>query len=158
MEMEYDMDLHKLLVFIIGSQKYAMAVDWVVNVARMVEMIEVPETTDSIMGAINYHGDVIPVIDVGYCIKSKSSPVNLTNRLIIIEQEKHKIALMVEAVVEVVDYSASSVKPLENESEKPRKIIGIVKADEEMLLLFDLAEFFRVSRAFHYEGSVSEHG
>ena len=54
-----------LLTFELRNQLYGIEVSKIETVVRMVEVNPVPGARKHVLGAINYHGHIIPVIDLG---------------------------------------------------------------------------------------------
>ena len=54
----------QLLVFALGDQRCALYLPVVDRVVRMVEITPLPKAPDIVLGVVNVHGEVIPVINV----------------------------------------------------------------------------------------------
>ena len=54
----------KYFVFIIDGRKYAIDLHFVEKSILAVEIMPVPEKIRSLLGLINFHGKIIPVIDM----------------------------------------------------------------------------------------------
>jgi len=74
-----------MLLFQLGSSRYAIPAREVVEVASMVKLDPLPKTPDYIAGLFNYRGKHVPVLDL--CKLASDQPCSnlITTRMILVE-------------------------------------------------------------------------
>ncbi len=110
---ETAVDQIPVLTFMIGDKQFALLIDYVVEVAAMVQYSHVADTTPYLLGMVNRHGQVMPLIDLRI-IFDLESPVIDTNILFIVAQHDNiLVGLVVDAVnqVEYIHQSDLRVAP-----------------------------------------------
>ena len=110
---ETTIDQIPVLTFMIGDKQYALRIDYVVEVAAMVQYSHVADSTPFLLGMVNRHGQVMPLIDLRV-VFDLDSPVIDTNILFIVAQHDNiLVGLVVDAVnqVEYIHQSDLRVAP-----------------------------------------------
>ena len=57
--------MSQLLVFFLGEERYGLEVEKIQEVVEAEELFYVPRAPANILGAINFHSQVVPVFDLG---------------------------------------------------------------------------------------------
>jgi len=127
--------LNKSLVFTINDQRYAMPVNIVETVVRIVEIMPIPGAKDYIKGIINFHGEVIAVIDLRHKFTLPDRQTELTDQLIIIQGSNRKFAVMVDSVIEVIQCDEDNVSTIESEIADQTFLTGVAKVQDGLILL-----------------------
>ena len=73
------------IIFRIDRQFYALALDDVVRVIRMVAISPIPDMHDSMLGIINMAGQIIPVIDLRFLFGQPNKPPELQDILLVVQ-------------------------------------------------------------------------
>jgi purine-binding chemotaxis protein CheW len=90
-----------VLTFLIGDKQYALFIDYVVEVAAMVQYSHVADSTPYLLGMVNRHGQVMPLIDLR-TVFELDTPIIDTNILFIVaRQDDILVGLVVDAVNQV---------------------------------------------------------
>ena len=130
-----------LLVFALDEQRYALFLDAVERVIRVVEVTPLPKAPEMVLGAINMQGRIIPVMNLRKRFRLPEQEFNLNNHLIIARTPKRDVAIVADNVAGVYNY------PDENLIEKGRilpemeYVEGVVKLDDGMILIHNLNKF-----------------
>ncbi|MBX7153010.1 chemotaxis protein CheW [bacterium] len=99
----------QLIHFNAGEKDYAVELNCVREVIRMVSFTPVSELPDFVVGVINVRGEILPVIDfmrragLGYGRKT------LRSRILIMTIKKVNVGMMVDRVREVIEIDPSAV-------------------------------------------------
>jgi chemotaxis-related protein WspB len=93
------------LLFRIGKDRYGLEASQVVEVLPLIALKQIPQAPRGIVGIFNYHGTVVPVIDLCEVAIGRSSASRLSTRLILVKypvdaEKKHILALMAEQATE----------------------------------------------------------
>ncbi|MDA3937367.1 MAG: chemotaxis protein CheW, partial [Actinomycetota bacterium] len=62
--MPAELDIDKMIVFVMQGQSYALPIAVVQEIQQIVEMAEVPSSVASVVGMVNLRGIVIPAVDM----------------------------------------------------------------------------------------------
>jgi purine-binding chemotaxis protein CheW len=117
-----------ILTFQLAAQKYGVPVTAVHQIIEIVAITHLPQMPKGIQGAINVHGRVVPVIDLRLRFGLECVPYHLHTPLILVAADEQLLALIVDAVAEVVEVA------LPGDEEK-----AVVKLGDELLPLVDVA-------------------
>jgi purine-binding chemotaxis protein CheW len=111
------------------------------RVVRMVEITPVPQTPEIVLGIINAQGRIIPVINIRkrFCLPARGP--HLSDQLLIARTLKREVALVVDAVGEVVTLSSQEVVLGETILAHLDYVIGMVKQHDGLILIHDLDRF-----------------
>ncbi len=99
-----------LLVFHLGSQRYALDAHCIVEVAPMVELEKIARAPKTIAGMFSYRGKLIPVVDMRQLVQEHPSNENMTTRIILVQypmnsQESRILGLLGEQITETLKVS-----------------------------------------------------
>jgi len=92
-----------VLTFMMGDKRYALLIDYVVEVAAMVQYSQVADATPSLLGMVNRHGQVMPLIDLRI-VFGLDTPIIDTNILFIVARHNATLVGLVVDTVNQVEY------------------------------------------------------
>lgn len=148
--------LINLLIFHVNEQRFALPIRVVNRVVQVVELRKLPKMPNYLDGIINFHGEVIPVINIRALFGFSSKEIELSDQLIIAYTSTQKIALLVDSTAEVVELDeAEIVKPDKVMYEK-RYINGVIKLKDGMVLINDIDEFLSPKELKQLEELLSQ--
>jgi len=108
-------DQQQYLTFILGGEIYAMGILSIKEIIEYGNITEIPRMPEFIRGVINLRGAVVPVIDLGARFGKKTTNITKRTCIVIIEvvngEETQDVGVMVDAVNEVLEISASEIEP-----------------------------------------------
>ena len=84
--------------FRLDRRLYALALDQVDTVLRMVAVTPVPEAPPWAMGVINLHGQVLPVVDLRQQFGQPAIEPRLSDRLLVVRTQGGTVAFKVDEV------------------------------------------------------------
>lgn len=141
-------ELNSYLSFSLGDEVFAANVGKVLNILEMTKITEVPKAPDYMKGVINLRGTVLPVVDTR--IKFGMKPTEYTTNTCIVvmevemEGENIQVGALVDSVQAVLEIEDSEIKPPPSIGSKYKSefINGMVKADDEFIMLLDMEKVF----------------
>jgi len=139
-----------LLLFTIDGHKYAIDSSSVRRVVRMVEITPLPGGTEAILGVINVQGDLVPVIDLRRCFRMPGREMDISDQLIIVYAEGHRLALPVDETEGVIDCQDEALIPVAGVLSGTEYIGGVAKHADGMVLIYNLDKLLALA------GSVSD--
>lgn len=108
---------------------------------RIVDVTPLPHAPDGVLGVVNVQGRVIPVINVRRRFDLPEREINLTDQMVIAHTARRPVALVVDAVIGVLEYSEQEVVGPQDVLPDLRYVEGVVKLDGELILIHDLDKF-----------------
>ena len=130
--------LDQIVVFNIAEQRYALNLATVKRIVRVVEVTHLPKAPDIVLGIINVQGRIIPVINIRKRFGLPEREINLSDQLIIAQASKHGLALLVDTVSGVIEYSEHDVIGAKEVIPGAEYVKGMIKLDDGINLILDL--------------------
>ncbi|MCG3419074.1 chemotaxis protein CheW [Oceanobacillus sp. M65] len=144
----------KVIIFQLQNEEYAVSVQQVGAIERVLPITRVPQTADFVKGVINLRGVVTPVIDLRVRFNLEATEYNESTRIIIINLEDMEVGLIVDAANDVMDISEEAIEP-------PPEVIGtvdvdyiegVVKMEDRLFILLDLEKVLTVDQMKELHG------
>jgi chemotaxis-related protein WspB len=130
-----------LLLFHVGENLYAIDTSPIVEIVPMVLLRKILPAPDYLAGVFNYHGEIVPAIDLCHLIQGRTCHICFSTRIIIVnyvvnyqtsDQTSRRLGLIAERVTETLKTSANQVEPTERMSTVP--YLGDVFLDETRMI------------------------
>lgn len=130
-----------LFVFTLDGQRYALPLPAVDRVVRMVAITPLPNAPDIVLGVVNFQGRVIPVINMRrrFCLPERE--IALTDQLVVAHTARRPVALVADAVLDVIACPAQSLIAAEEVLPDIEYVEGVVKLADGLILIHDLDKF-----------------
>lgn len=133
--------LFQLVVFTLHEQLYALRLGAVSRIVRVAEITALPSAPDIVLGVVNIQGRIVPVVDLRKRFGLEPRDVELDDHLIVARTSRRPVALLVAAVIGVIDCSPSQVVAGEAILADARYVEGVLKLGDGMVLIHDLDTF-----------------
>ena len=134
---ESEPDVAHFLAFQVAQQRFALPLKKVQRVLRMVALIPVPEAPDVIVGLINIHGQVMPVISLRARLGLGTPCADVNDRIVLIKTGDRTLGLIVENVEAVLAVTGDQIEsPRGSLVNSPLLQALIRKADDIYLVLY----------------------
>jgi chemotaxis-related protein WspB len=101
-----------MLVFGLGDDRYAVEAGSVVEIIPSLELRKLPHAPDFVAGIFNYHGAVVPVIDLLSLTQGRSCPDFLSTRILLVRHSGangNLLGLRAEHVTETLEASGEDL-------------------------------------------------
>ena len=126
------------VVFSLDERLFALPLSIVERVTRVVAVTPLPKASDIVLGVINLQGRVIPVVNIRKRFSFNEKDLNMEQHFIIGRTNDKDIAILVDNVLDIIEVPGDTfVNQNEITSNMPY-ISGVIKQDEEMVLVHDL--------------------
>jgi purine-binding chemotaxis protein CheW len=129
------------VTFILDEGHYALALSAVERITQTVEITPLPKAPDIVLGIINIHGKIIPVVNIRRRFHLPERDIEPTHRLIIAHTLKLTVALVVDAVLGVIETPEDRVVKADTVLPGVDYVQGVVKMEDGMVLIHDLHKF-----------------
>lgn len=134
-------DYIKPVVLKLGSEEYGVDISLVDGIERFQQIVPVPNSVAYIKGIINLRGEVIPVYDLR---KKFNMPAydgsNQDRKLVVVKLAEVSIALDVDGVSEIHDFSEKDIVPMPGLAlnDETRFFKRVANVDGRLIILMDV--------------------
>ena len=90
-----------ILTFLMDGKPYALLIDYVVEVAAMVQYSDIADSAPALLGMINRHGQVMPLVDLRLVFGLSTAIIDTNVLFIVAQHEDTLVGLVVDAVNQV---------------------------------------------------------
>jgi purine-binding chemotaxis protein CheW len=132
---------NQYVVFILDAQRYALHLSTVDRVVRSVHITPLSKAPDIVLGIVNLQGRVIPVINLRRRFRLPERGIALSDQLIVAHTSRRPVALVADAVTEVVECSEQSLIAAQSILPAVDYLEGVVKLRDGLILVHDLDTF-----------------
>jgi purine-binding chemotaxis protein CheW len=137
----HDVEKQRIVLFCLDEPRYAIYLSAVERVVRAVEITPLPKAPEIVLGVINFHGEIIPVIDIRRLFRLPSHEINIEDRFIIARTSKRFVVLVVDSVDGVYDLEQYQVADAQEKFPFTDYLSGIAKIENNIILINDLEKF-----------------
>ena len=132
----------KSIVFELNDEEYALPVDLVGAIERVMPITRIPGVPPFVKGVLNLRGVVTPVIDLRERFSFERQEETEAPRIIIIQHDEKDVGLIVDACYDVIDIPNDTIEPAPEtiSTVKIDYINGVAKYDERLLILLNIDE------------------
>jgi purine-binding chemotaxis protein CheW len=132
----------KSIVFELNDEEYALPVDLVGAIERVMPITRIPGVPPFVKGVLNLRGVVTPVIDLRERFSFDRQEETEATRIIIIQHDEKDVGLIVDACYDVIDIPNDTIEPAPETvgTVKIDYINGVAKYDERLLILLNIDE------------------
>ncbi|TFE00324.1 chemotaxis protein [Jeotgalibacillus salarius] len=128
----------EIVEFEVNGSKYGINVIKVKEIIQPAAVIPIPHAHQYIKGIIQLRGEVLPVIDMRQVLGSQPVEKNAQEKYIVSEFNQQKVVFHVDNVSMIHRVSWDQIeKPSDMYQSTDTKVIGVIKRNDEMLLLLD---------------------
>lgn len=117
----------ELCAFRVGSEEYVVDIQRIREVVHPLPIRPVPRAPEFVEGVMNLRGEVIPVVDVRRRFGLPAAPHTRKTKYLVAHVAGRVLALVVDAVLEVVRIPRSAIRPAPppSGSAAPRLFLGV---------------------------------
>ena len=147
------------LSFMLGKEMYAFVVYEVLEVLPYQDITPIPKAPQSVLGIINFRGEILPVIDFKKKLMIRKES-DLKKVIIVIEVvvQKTKILLgiLVDGVKDVLEINQKDIKnmPEFGVEFKTEFLSGIYKSEEGFISILDINKIFSDDEILHLNDKI----
>lgn len=130
-----------LLVFMLDDWKCALPLPSVERSYRAVAVTPLPGAPAKVMGIVNVHGVVHPVIDLRHCFRLPPRTLSPADHLVIGHTTRRYVALVVDSITGVIECARQEIAIADTILPGMEYVSGIVRLKDGMILIHDLDNF-----------------
>jgi purine-binding chemotaxis protein CheW len=122
----------ELVIFAAGGRRWALPLAAVERVVAMVAVEPLPGAPAGVRGAVDVHGDVLPVLDLGVRIGDPPHPLGAGAQLALARTASRRVALPVDESLGVVSLALRGASA---------PLAGLAQLPDGLLAVYDLDAF-----------------
>lgn len=146
----------QLVVFTLDGLRYAVPLECVERVVRIVEIRPLPQLPPIVEGAINLEGEIVAVMNPRAPFGLPERAVALSDELLIGRTRNRRVALHVEAVAGVHDCANEDIVSAQAVAQGTRYVVGVAKLPDGMVLIHDLDRFLSAEEEKRLEDALRD--
>ena len=128
----------EIVEFQVGMNKFGINVIKVKEIIKPLPITFVPHAHEQVEGIVQLRGEVLPVVDLEKVLGIPKSTKNEQEKYIVTEFNKQKVIFHVSNVTQIHRISWDQIeKPSNIYQNGTSHVIGVIKREEEMILLLD---------------------
>lgn len=130
----------KVIVFQLLDMEYAISVDIVQSIEKVLSITRVPKTPAYVKGVINLRGIVTPIVDLRERFGLTPKEMDDSTRIIIVTLDEYDVGLIVDAANDVLDIPVNAIEPQPEVvgSIESDFISGVAKVEKHLLVMLNL--------------------
>lgn len=148
-------NIEKILVFYLDQGRYALESSCVERVVPMVEITPLPEAPEIVLGIVNFHGEIVSVVDIRKRFHLKERKISPDSFLVIAQISKRKVALVVDSFDSVRMLGPGQKTKADLSVTFSKYLSGVVKTDDGLILIHDLDLFLSLDEEKALQKSIS---
>jgi purine-binding chemotaxis protein CheW len=126
--------------FSVDQYRFALPLNQVIRVIQAVELQQVPDSPSSLLGLVDYHGTILPVMNFRLHIGVNNDEISPDQFMLLAQTTKRKFFLIVDEVHGVSESSEQAVTT-GTELSVDLSAYGIFRRKDGLFFIFDLELF-----------------
>ena len=134
----------QMVIFKLNNEEFAVEVASVEAIIKLQAITKVPHAPDFVMGVTNLRGNIVPVVDLKKRLNLPESKTGEETRIVVALLQESKVGMIVDAVSQVTEIDDAQIEaaPQYSTSIDTSFIRGIVKVEQELVIMLDLERVF----------------
>jgi len=132
------------LVFRLGETDYALRLDVVGRVLRMVAATPLPGAPACVRGVIDVAGTLMPLVDLRFRCGHGQRQAVPTDHLVLARTQHRPVALWVDAVLGLLHVAAGEEVPSQSVVPGPDMVRGLARGPDGLILIQDLDQLLSI--------------
>ena len=145
----------QLVVFRLDQRRYALPLAVVERVVRAVDVTPLPKAPTIVLGAINVHGRVLPVLDVRRRFRLPTREIRPADWFLVADTARHTVVLVIDDSEGVIERPHADIVVSTQIVPGLDDFPGVV-IDDGLVLIHDLERFLSLEEARALDEAIDE--
>ena len=143
----------KVIIFELMNKEYAIEVDVVQSIERVISITRVPKTPSYVKGIINLRGVVTPIVDLRERFGLEPIEMDERTRIIIVSLEDYDVGLIVDSANDVLDIPVEIIEPQPEvfSAVESDFISGLAKIGKRLFVMLELQKVLEPLKRMNIE-------
>ncbi|HZK62248.1 MAG TPA: chemotaxis protein CheW [Anaerovoracaceae bacterium] len=138
----HDVDfLNNIIIFALDEPRFAIYLSVVERVVQSVEITPLPNVSGIVLGVINVHGQIVPILDIRKRLNLPQRNLSIDDQFILAHTSSILVALCVDSVNDIQEIAGREIVTAEKLQISSEYIRGVVKLENNLILICDLDQF-----------------
>lgn len=147
-----------VIEFRLDGRTYALLIEHVLEVLRMVAITPLPEGPEAVLGVINVRGKSVPVVSLASRLGVEPPPYHPDTYLLLLGHGQSTMAVPVHDILGVQDVATEEVEAPPSAGLSAALVGGVVSRADEQILVLDPVVLFDAGLAEQSVGADAAHG
>jgi purine-binding chemotaxis protein CheW len=149
-------EIAQFLVFRLGERRYALPLAVVEQVVRAVDVTPLPKAPPIVLGAINVHGRVLPVLNVRRRFLMPDREIGPADWFLLAHTARRTVVLVVDESEGVVERPQAEIVLSAQIHPGLEPFPGVLRLDDGLVLIHDLERFLSSDEARALDEAMEE--
>jgi purine-binding chemotaxis protein CheW len=149
--------MKQLVTFTVNNHKFGVDLSCVERAVLVVEISPLPSAPSNVMGIISVEGQTVPVINPRKILHLPDREPVLSDHLIIINTKKRTVALLVDEVSGIMEYSSGDETTAESILSDSGSIYSIIRKEGHFIYIQDVERFLALEQDMELESAINDH-
>ena len=137
----------QFLTFKLDQYNYALRLEAVDRIVRMVAIVPLPKAPGIVMGVINWQGLIVPVLNIRKRFGLRDHAASLNDQLIIAHTGTRSVGLAVDCVTGVLRHRSDTVTLPASIAPGIDYVAGVALLGDDVVFIHDLDRFLALEEA-----------
>ncbi len=135
----------QMVVFRAEEGNYAVNIDRVERIIGYSKITAIPETSDYVLGMINYQDSILPIVDLSRRFYPGGTHHGKECKILVIALDGYKVGLLVDSVEEIASIDEERIETPSSviEGISPEYITGLIKDGEDIIIYLNVDKIFQ---------------
>jgi purine-binding chemotaxis protein CheW len=127
----------QVLTFYLGEEQYGLQISSIQEIVELPVLFYIPSAPDCYLGAMNFHGIILPVLDLPRLLDFEPGPQD--DRVIVVSSDLAGLGLSVTRLDEILLLGEEERLPCDDDRRQAHCIHEVVDHNGRMINLLDVA-------------------
>lgn len=133
--------IRQIVTFTLDNRRFALPLSALEKVILAVDIAPLPKAPDIVMGVIDMHGRIIPVVDIRKRFGLPAHEINLSDQMIISKSATRTVGILVDDVGCVIDLSEDELIDADTILPRMEYVEGVASIKDDIVLIHDIDKF-----------------
>jgi len=133
--------INNYITFIIDDLRFAVPFSKTCRVFRAVLITPLPGSPNTVMGAVNVAGNVVPVMDFRHKIGLAAREIDVSDYFLLVQTKNRRVIFVADAIEGVFHCSGKHITPAGELTPGLKYISGATGDESGLVFIHDLEEF-----------------
>lgn len=141
----------QLVVFVLAQQRFAVWLRHVACVLAAVQTTPVPGAPPVVLGVIDLHGAIVPILDLRQRWPVPRPEVQVDDQFVIVQAGARLLGLLANETVGLVECPSAAPGLLGLQGSAAQRFEGAIALEDGLVLIHDIEQFMRASESQELE-------